>query len=70
MRKTHIHILHLFLYYSVIQKIFIFRTGRSIASKFCEMKCESVFELRKQFDWSGEKYLFTVTENVGQFRVA
>ena len=47
--------------------IFYFRTGWSIAFKFCEMKCETAFNLTKNFDWSCKKYLSTVMENVGQF---
>ena len=39
----------------------------TIASKLREMKCETAFNLRKKFYWSGKRYLFTVMGNVVQF---
>ena len=46
---------------------FISRTGWSISCKFCEIKRKTTFNLIKEFDWSGKKYLFTVMENEVQF---
>ena len=57
MRKRHVTIII----------IFISVTEWWIASKFCKMKCETAFKLKKKFDWSAKKYLFTMIENRGQF---
>ena len=50
-----------------VRKFFISETGRSIASKFYEMKCETAFNRAKKVDWSTKKCLFTMMENVIQF---
>ena len=46
---------------------FISGTGRSIASKFCKMKCETALDFTNKFSWCGKKYLFTAMQNVVQF---